>query len=202
MTTDPHALVIIIPWWAIIILILGIVGFLFFQKRLLSNHWEAVSAEIRFAELGTVTIQPNHDDIQLAHRAWVELATRKAGIPFDSDYDLIVEIYDSWYELFGHLRSLASECPATKIRTHPSTRELVTTLTQVLNRGLRPHLTKWHARFRRWYSAALNSAGQEETPQDVQRRYPHYAELVDDLTEVQRGLQRYMDLLRKLSMGE
>lgn len=202
MEVSPQALVIAIPWW----LILGplLIAIFLFRKRLggYLRGWEAVSAEINFADLGTVIIKPNHADIQIAHQAWVELATRKAGLPFDSEHDVIVEIYDSWYALFGRLRDLAKECPASKIRTDGNTRQLVATLTQVLNKGMRPHLTRWQARFRRWYATAIEGASHSVTPQEVQRQYPEYDDLVEDLAKVQEGLSRYMELLKQLSTGE
>lgn len=175
---------------------------LWWRHRGLPKGWEVVSAEVNFADLGSVSIKPNKDDIQIAHRAWLELATRKAGLPFDPEHDVILEVYDSWHELFGRLRELAKECPATKVRTDEDTRQLLLTLIQVLNKGLRPHLTRWQARFRRWYEAELADAAPHETPQEVQRRFPQYAELTTDLSGVQAGIRRYMTLLKGLATGQ
>lgn len=202
MDQYPQALVIVVPSWLIVVGLVAAGAGVAWRLKAVPRNWKAVSVEVEFAGLGKVTIEPNRDDVQIAHRAWVELATRKAGVPFDPTYDVIVEVYDSWYELFGRLRELARECPATKMRTDPSTRQLVATLTQVLNRGMRPHLTRWQAEFRRWYALALEKAAPETSPQEVQRQFPQYDQLVAELITVQEGLQRYMALLRELATGE
>lgn len=167
-------------------------------RRLLQS-WEAVEANLRLGGIGSVKIRPNHDDVQVAHRAWVGLATRKAGLPLDRENDVIVEIYDSWYELFGEMRRLAEEFPAQKLRAGDS-RKVVELIVEALNRGLRPHLTRWQARFRRWYDQAA-MANPDMSPQEVQRLYPHYEELVTDLERVNGELLEYIDLLKALATG-
>ena len=124
-----------------------------------------------------VELHPNSDVIQIAHCAWVELSTRKAGLPFDPDNDVIADIYSSWYELFREMRKLASSCPVGRVVDNRDTqRSSISLLT--LNDGLRPHLTKWQARFRRWYDAALlDDANKGFTPQEIQRAYPSTARL-------------------------
>ncbi len=195
--------VIVIPGWLLAVAVAGCIA-LACCWRWWSPYrtWEVVKAELNFANMGKIEIRPNHDDIQIAHRAWVELATRKAGVPFDAKHDVIVELYDSWYHLFGRLRELAKDCPASKMRANDGTRELVYTLTSVLNYGVRPHLTRWQARFRRWYVDALESAPAARSPQEVQRDYLEYDELVADLEAVQLGLQAYMALLKKIATGQ
>jgi hypothetical protein len=165
----------------------------------LLRPWEAVEANLRLGGIGSLKIRPNHDDVQVAHRAWVELATRKAGLPLDRENDVIVEIYDSWYELFGEMRRLAEEFPAQKLRADNS-RKVVELIVEALNRGLRPHLTRWQARFRRWYDQAA-MANPDMSPQEVQRLYPHYEELVTDLERVNGELLEYIDLLKALASG-
>jgi len=195
-------ILIVIPGWLVAVAAGCFAVALCWRRWSHHRTWEVVKAELNFANMGKIEIRPNYDDIQIAHRAWVELATRKAGVPFDAKYDVIVELYDSWYDLFGRLRELAKDCPASKIRANEGTRELVDTLTSVLNFGVRPHLTRWQARFRRWYVDALESAPAARSPQEVQRDYLEYGELVADLEAVQLGLQAYMALLKKIATGQ
>ena len=42
---------------------------------------------------GRVKITPNHEDLQIAYKLWVELKTRKLGIAFDEQHDVIIEVY-------------------------------------------------------------------------------------------------------------
>ena len=97
------------------------------------------------AQRGRVELRPNIEDGQVAHRIWVELVTRKAALPIDPDLDVIVEVYDSWYALFGRVRQLIGDIPSRLVRKEESTRKLIKIATDTLNLGLRPHLTQWQA---------------------------------------------------------
>jgi hypothetical protein len=161
---------------------------------------DVVSISLDFGGIGTVELKPSVEDLQIAHRIWTELVTRKAAIPFDTDHDLIQEVYDSWYALFGRIRSFVADIPAAQLRTNASTRELVRIAVAALNDGLRPHLTRWHARYRNWYSQQtelLKSAA----PQDVQRRFPEYEALISDMRSVNTQLIQYARQLEKVVRG-
>mgnify|MGYP006876741523 CR=1 FL=1 len=152
---------------------------------------------IEIAKIGKVELKPNSEDIQIAHRIWTELITRKAAIEIDPEHDVIVEVYDSWYTLFGKTRDLISEIPAELVRKEQSTQTLVRIAVDSLNLGLRPHLTQWQARFRNWY-------GQQEaelrtrSPQEVQRDFPKYAELISDMLRVNKLLIQYASELERV----
>jgi hypothetical protein len=165
----------------------------------LFERWEPVEAELRLGGIGSVRIRPNHEDVQVAHKAWVELATRKAGLRFDRENDVIIEVYDSWYELFAEMRRLAKEFPAHKLAASGTTR-VVDLIVDALNRGLRPHLTRWQARLRHWYEWASKEYP-EMAPQEVQRLFPAYEELVADLERVNTELLEYVNLLRAVVSG-
>ena len=142
-------------------------------------------------------MQPVLEDVQIEHRIWVELATRKAALPIDPEHDVIVEVYDSWYSLFGKVLELIAAIPARVLHQEQSTRELVRIATATLNQGLRPHLTQWQARFRNWYG---NQAGElkSKSPQEVQRQFPEYSALMADMQRVNRELIEYAEQLQKL----
>lgn len=163
------------------------------------------SFEINEAAIGIgsskVGIKPNYEDMQIAYKLWVELSTRKIGLSIDLDNDVIEEIYDSWYEFFRLTRELVKDIPISKIRKDKSTGELVRIAVEVLNEGIRPHLTKWQAKFRKWYTAQLeNKANVDLSPQDCQKKYPEYNELTKDLLEVNKRLTEYRKILRELAM--
>jgi hypothetical protein len=73
-------------------------------------------------------------------------------------------------------------------------------LLEALNSGLRPHLTKWQARFRRWYLAELER-NPDEAPQDIQRRFRDYKMLEDELMVINAEIAKYAVFLRQLSHG-
>lgn len=174
------------------------------------RHWnradllvDTVEIELDVPSVGKIKIKPNYENIQIAHEAWVELSTRKASVPFVRDQDVIVEVYDSYYALFGELRALTKRVPAQHLRKSEDTKALVDLLVKVLNVGLRPHLTRWQAEFRRWYSEQLElDTNIGLSPQEIQRKFPSYIDLVDQLEVVQGELVQLAGFLQTLSHGE
>lgn len=166
----------------------------------LFHKYELVKLNVQLGNVGSVELRPNNEDVQIAHRIWTELVTRKAAQPIDIEHDVIVEIYDSWYALFGRVRQLISDIPGHLLRREKSTQELVKVATQTLNNGLRPHLTRWQARFRHWY-ANCPDAMKENCPQDCQRQFPDYVILVEDIKKVNAQLIQYAGELEKIIHG-
>ena len=73
---------------------------------------------------------------------------------------------------------------------------LIDITTKVLNNGLRPHLTAWQAKYRAWYNSTLSDA--TATPQEIQRTYPEYQLLIDDLKKTNDIMIKYADELKRL----
>jgi hypothetical protein len=159
------------------------------------------AAQFGFAG-ATVTMKPNAVDRQVAYAIWVELATRKIGLPIDFDNDVLIEIYESWHTFFGVTRELIKTVPVIKLAS-PGTRAIVQLSVDVLNLGLRPHLNLWQARFRRWYDLELAKSvvTGDEDPQDIQRRFPRYVDLTTDLERVNKGLIAYREKMAEIVYG-
>lgn len=193
-----------VPAWLILVALLVVallLAYRRFAEEPLLHRFEPVEAEIKLGGVGKVTLRPNLQDIQIAHKVWTELVTRKAAIRIDEENDVIVEIYNSWYAMFLQVRKLISEIPASLLRSQKSTQEIVRITTTTLNEGLRPHLTKWHARFRNWYDQHSDDL-KEKTPQELQREYPDYAELMADLRKVNEELIGYAEALYTIARGK
>jgi len=188
-----HPLVFV---FAIVFLLLGLVCYLFSQRRR-SKSFEIDNAEFGIGD-SKITFKPNVLDQQIAYSVWVELSTRKVGLPIDPEDDVIFEVYDSWYAFFSVTRELIKDIPVTKVRTD-STSKIINLSIEVLNEGLRPHLTRWQARFRHWYEAELAEKKDVE-PQQLQKRFPKYDELVEDLLAVNSRLMAYRMKLREIVM--
>lgn len=165
------------------------------------KRYKLVKLNISLGKIGKAEFSPNEKDIQIAHKIWTELVTRKAALPIEPDHDVIVEIYDSWYALFTKVRELISEIPADLLRHEKSTQELVKISTATLNDGLRPHLTKWQAKFRNWYQANTDRL-KEITPQELQREYPEYEELKNEIISINSELIAYARELKKIVDGK
>jgi hypothetical protein len=181
-------------WLVVIIILLILIYFLFIKKI---YRYSLVKLDIKLGNVGSAEFRPNKTDLQIAHKIWTELITRKAAIPIDKENDVIEEIYDSWYALFQKVREFISEIPAELIRKNKSTKEIVRIATQTLNEGLRPHLTKWQARFRTWSSSKKDKM-MDMTPQEFQKEYPQYKDLIDDLLKVNTQLMQYAVELKKI----
>ena len=164
---------------------------------LLSKRYEIDSTEIGVGS-SKLIFRPNLNDKAVAYKIWVELSTRKIGLPIDFDHDVIAEIYDSWYSFFAVTRDLIKDIPVQKVR-NTSTRKIILLSIDVLNEGLRPHLTKWQARFRRWYDYKLSTDPEAKFhPQDIQKEFPGFDELVEDMRLVNQRLMRYREKMNGL----
>ena len=155
------------------------------------------------AELGIgshkVSFKPNSTDRQIAYSIWVELSTRKIGLDIDPENDVISEIYDSWFAFFAVTRELIKDIPVSKVRGS-STSKIIDLSVEVLNEGLRPHLTKWQARFRHWYERQMDNKVDAE-PQELQKKFPAYEELVEDMLAVNKRLIKYRHKMNDLVRG-
>jgi len=198
--TDKYALSIEA---GITLIILVAIAAAFIAIRLFINNDHIFSTEIELninlGGIGGIKIKQNVEVAQIAHKAWTEFITRKAGLEFDPEHDIIVEVYNSWKELFERVRSLIKDIPASRIKKE-NTQKLVSLLVDSLNKGLRPHLTKWQAKFRRWYDAeVLKDENNDKTPQEIQKTYPHYDELIRDLMIINQQVISYTNELKKLT---
>jgi hypothetical protein len=147
-------------------------------------------------------ICPDTETRRVAHQAWVEIKSRKVGLPFEEECDVLVEVYNSWYQLFGVLRDLAKSIPADRLQDCEDTRNVVEILMRALNEGLRPHLGRWQAKFRRWYEAELaKDENKGKSPQEIQRKYLQYADLISDLRKVNEEFVRFADSLATVAKG-
>ncbi len=181
----------------LLLIFLLVIIFIFLYRKIPKIvRYDLVKLNISLGNIGQVEFCPSIQDIQIAHQIWTELVTRKAAIPIDPENDVITEIYDSWYELFKKIRSLICDLPGNLVRKK-DTQKLVRIATETLNKGLRPHLTKWHARFRTWFEQ--NSYRLKDlSPQELQREYPEYDQLITDLKKVNQELIQYSDELQKI----
>lgn len=171
-----------------ILLCLGILLFLRFRRI----NVKTVTVALPFS-LGNITYELTDQSRVIAWKMYVQLKTRKAALPFDKDSDVIIEVYDSLYELFPIVRDLLSQLPLKEIKRKESVADL---LIRVQNFGLRPHLTKWQSDFRKWWQLAMSiKANKDRSPQQIQADYPKYVELVEDLQRMNVELNSYADSL-------
>lgn len=169
---------------------------------------EALAHQIRFSQSFEAITSGNGaaqkllrdpEAFRVAFQLWVEMTTRKLGVPIDPAQDVIAEIYDSWYAFFKSGRELTKTIPLHKNPRSPELRRLVQLSHAVLNDGLRPHLQRWQAKFRKW----INSGGDRAqsaglSPQEAQQLFPEWKALRDDLLATNQRLISYVASLETM----
>lgn len=148
-------------------------------------------------------IVKNYANIEIAHKLYIELTTRKAAIKIEEENDVIVEIYNSWYDLFKTTRNELKNFTGDLLEDNDKSKELIHLATDILNEGLRPHLTKYQAKFRKWYDEKVEEEkGKNEkdrkSPQEIQKEYLNYLELIDSMKNVNKILIKYKVELEKI----
>ena len=187
-----------INWIFIIILIFLILLGVWLIKKV-APFLNKKSIVIDEVELGignsNVKIKIENKDREIAYRIWVEMKTRIVSNTFDEENDVINEVYNSLYKFFQITREAIKDIPVERLK---HSEELISLTDRVLNDGLRPHLTKWQARFRKWYLQELEKHP-DKSPQEVQRTFPDYDLLVEDLIETNNRMIKYSVLMKKIA---
>lgn len=189
------------PLLIFLFIILYLIYKSFWRKKFGLTEYEIDEAEIGLGS-NKVKVKPNFEDMQVAYQLYVELSTRKIGLPIDFEDDFLIEVYDSWFEFFKVTREHIKSIPAQKIRRSKTTKAILKIAIEVLNEGIRPHLTKWQARFRKWYE--IHSSKEDfknKNPQDLQREFPEFEKLVADMKTVNIKLMHYRVMMKNISIG-
>lgn len=190
---------------SLIILLLIIIVITYFSGNIFGRAFEIDQTEIGIGS-HKIKLKPTYTDKQIAYAIWVELSTRKIGLPIDFEHDVISEIYDSWYNYFSVTRELIKGVPVNKFRDD-STQQIIKMSIAVLNEGLRPHLTQWQARFRAWNNKKMKAYEKDESdavidPQSLQKQFPEYEKLKEDMERVNAQLITYRKRMRELVLKD
>ena len=191
--------------WIIIILIAILIVLYFLLRKKVKNlfNWYEMEFEISGSPKAKFKVRRNSENLYIANRIYIELTTRKAAIPIDEDNDVIEEIYNSWYKLFEIIRDEIKSLPGEYLKDHDPTNALIGLTSKILNEGLRPHLTKYQARYRKWLEQELEKRKDEDiSPQEIQKQYPDYQELINSMKDVNILLIDYSKELNKLIKGK
>lgn len=159
--------------------------------------------KIKYKIAGTdfeYSILRNYQNIEIAHKIYIELITRKAAIEIDNEKDIIIEIYNSWYTLFQITRNELKSFDGKLLKENNTSQELVRLLSDILNKGLRPHLTEYQARYRKWYSEQLKD--NHKSPQEIQKEFKEFNELTSSMKEVNKSLIEYSKQLKIIIYGK
>ena len=199
-----NVLSISVSYILVAFIIMVIIGALFIKYRIGKNgsvFRSIIPISMKYGFVGqeiSYNIVTNYANVEIAHRVYTEIMTRKAGQPFDEDNDVILEIYNSWYELFSLVRNEIKEIPGNLLHKNKRTKDFITLLMDILNKGIRPHLTIHQAQFRKWID---ENSKEGIRPQELQKEYSGYLEQVESIKEVNKTLLSYSEELLKIVYG-
>ena len=194
------------PLWLNVVLLVAIIVFCIVKAKSIIKVLSGIEfseIELGVGENPKVKLTPNHQVKQIAYKLWVELSTRKLGIPIDVENDVIIEVHESWYKFFAIARELIKEIPAEKAN-NKDVKQVIDISTKILNEAIRTHLTLWQARFKYWYNIAKDKYP-NLSPQEIQTKFECsdksfdcYNEMIDSLIAVNAKLIHYKNLLEKI----
>ena len=142
--------------------------------------------------LGSLEFENDLAQQKAAWALYVELSTRIATVPLDEDTGILREALTSIYNVFNTTRQILREA-GPEIAKGP--RSLGAIAIDVLNKGLRPFLVKWHP---------ILKAHEEKKPADLttvdhERAWDSAPALRKELEQVRQEMVKYVDALAKIA---
>jgi hypothetical protein len=136
--------------------------------------------KVTVPQLSELTFVVNNDGRKVAWQLFVEAVTRISTQPLDEESGLLREAMTSLHALFGSTREILRAGRPTAVVPGGQTVEHLAVV--MLNRELRPFLSKWHPRLRRF---------EEESPGAAESAWPDNRQCRSELQQVQRNVQVY-----------
>lgn len=141
-------------------------------------------------------IELEKTDIEVAWNIYCELQTRVGIIDFNEEEDIISICFESWYSLFKVVREQLKELkvPIKKSKSTES-KNLDQILLSLLNDHMRPFLRKWHYNFKSYWEKKYESG---KNPIEVQKSFPNYSDLINDIHIMEKKLKEILNALEKI----
>ena len=195
---SPPQMNILINWLGLVVIFVVLcIGIPFIKWLMRKYHFRFNSIELSLPMGLNVAIERNEATMYIANRIHLELVTRKAALLFDPDNDNLLEVYNSLYVLFKTIREELKSIPGGYLKDYPSSHQLLELGIAILNNGLRPHLTQHQARYRAWHTNEQPNYP-ALSPQQLQKQYPDYQALIEDLQAVNRQISSWAVELERL----
>lgn len=150
-----------------------------------------VSVSLPFG-LGKMEWEADPAERRAAWSLYVEIVTRVAFQPLSPDDGLLREALQSLHSLFATTREILKDAGPDVGVERVSVGGIAIA---VLNRGLRPFLTKWHPRLEAWET--LRSQG--ESILEHERNWPHAAAMRQEMEALRSGMELYATALARIA---
>ena len=142
--------------------------------------------------LGSLELQPDEAERQVAWEQYVELTTRVAIEPLGSGEGLMRESLDSLHEIFDTTRTILKRAGPSVARSPESVGAIAI---EVLNRGVRPILARWHPLLRAHEERRPEGYSAVQHEQDWER----IADLRLELDVLREEMHVYLEALAKIA---
>lgn len=179
--------------------VIAIIVYFFSKKRLKKLNFDIDECELGLTG-GTIRLRCNKIHQQIAYKIWVDINTRVIATKIDLDVDNIRVVNNSYYKCFTDTRELLKEIPVNKINNDG---ELVNLIVRFLNQVMRPYLTKWGVTYNNWYDNKIETDEMKgKNPVEIQKSYPYYEELSNDLLSINEKVMKYSDKLHEIAFSD
>lgn len=142
--------------------------------------------------LGSLELENDEAQQRAAWALYVELSTRIAVQPLGENEGILREALTSLYNLFNITRQILRET-GPEVANGPHS--LGAIAIEVVNKGLRPLLVKWHPLLKEYEERK----SQETTTVDHERAWDRAQELRKELEEVRQQMVIYVEALAKIA---
>ena len=150
------------------------------------------SVKIKIPWIGEAEWNADPKERTAAWSLYVELVTRVAVQPLPADEGLLREALISLHSLFDSTRQILREAG-------PDVGASITSVggiaIAVLNRGLRPFLSRWHARLSNWESRRDSTV----SPGEHERQWAEHDQLRSELNKIRVDLKSYANGLATIA---
>lgn len=142
--------------------------------------------------LGSLELENDEVQKRAAWSLYVELSTRIAVQPLEKEEGILREALTSLYNIFNITRQILRDA-GPEVAKGPNS--LGAIAIDVINKGLRPFLVKWHPILKSYEEKKTSDL----TTVDHERKWAHAVELRNELEQVRRQMVIYVEALAKIA---
>ncbi|MFZ5910794.1 MAG: hypothetical protein ACOYYU_12335 [Chloroflexota bacterium] len=142
--------------------------------------------------LGSLELENDEAQQRAAWALYVELSTRISTVPLEEGTGILREALTSLYNVFNITRQTLREAGPGIARGPKS---LGAIAIDVLNKGLRPFLVKWHPLLKDYEEKKPDGM----TSVDHERKWERAADLREELEQVRQQMVIYVEALAKIA---
>jgi hypothetical protein len=150
-----------------------------------------VSVSLPFG-MGGAEWEADPTERKAAWSLYIELVTRIGVQPLNSDEGLLRETLNSLYSLFPTTRDILREAGPNVGISRNSVGGIAIT---VLNKGLRPLLSKWHPLLQAWETQRPPGM----SPKEHEQKWSEEQKLRSELEVLRQNLEQYANVLAEIA---